>query len=96
MFPFTNSTISNSTTGRKLVLNYQISTNTNSTDSNCTTVNKLIVNDQISINVNSTKSNSTHIDIRKPSRGNHIPARPYIYKKNKIYIHIYTHIYGSI
>ena len=54
-----NSTESNSTTGIKLVVNSQISTNSNSTHSNSSTGIKLVVNDQLSTNTNSTDSNST-------------------------------------
>ena len=48
----------NSTTGIKLVVNYQISTNINSTNTNSNTGSKLAVNYQISTNVNSITSNS--------------------------------------
>ena len=50
---------SNFTSGSKLVINYQISTNTNSTKSNSTTGSQPGVNYEISINVDSANNNST-------------------------------------
>ena len=52
------STDSNSTTGNKLVVNYQISTNTNSTNSNTNIGSKLVVNFQIFANNKSLESSS--------------------------------------
>ena len=55
----TNSTNNNSTTGSKLLVNYQISTDTTSINNNSTTGSELIVNYQISANTNSTNYYST-------------------------------------
>ena len=49
---YTNSTNIDSTSGNKLVFNYQISADTNSTNGNSTTASKLEVNYQISTNTN--------------------------------------------